>query len=209
LSELDLLLSVALGVGLAAAVGFRVFVPLLVLAVAAAFGSLELAEPLAWLATPQAIAVLAVAALVELLAYYIPGLDNLLDALAAPAAIVAGTLASAAVLTDLPPIVKWTTAIIAGGGTAGLLQSVTGAVRLHSTAMTGGLGNFVLSTGELVGSLGLALLALAAPLVALAIVVLFCWMALRIVRRLLRRTSPARTDRRSARRAPPPSELSR
>ena len=113
-----MLLSIALGVGLAAAVGLRVFLPLLVLSVAGYSGRIELAESFAWLATLPALVMLAVAALIEILAYYVPGLDNLLDALATPAAVLAGTVAAAAVMTELPPIVKWTTAVIAGGGSS-------------------------------------------------------------------------------------------
>ena len=125
MSDLDLALSIALGVGLAAATGFRVFLPMLVVSVAAYTGHLPLSENFAWLGTPGALLMLGVAALVEILAYYIPGVDNLLDVLATPAAVVAGTLVSAAVITDLPPMLKWTTAIIAGGGVAGLTQGVT------------------------------------------------------------------------------------
>jgi hypothetical protein len=132
---------------------------------------------------------LAAAALVEILAYYVPGVDNLLDALAAPAAVAAGTIAAASVMADLPPMVMWATAIVAGGGTAGILQGVTGTIRLHSTAMTGGIGNSAVATAELLGALGLSLLALAAPLVALALAAAFAWLALRFVRRLLRRAS--------------------
>jgi hypothetical protein len=129
---------------------------------------------------------LAVAALAEILAYYIPGVDNLLDALATPAAFIAGTIVAAAVMTDLPPIVKWTAAVIAGGGAAGLTQSVTTTVRAHSSALTIGLGNPVIATAELGGSLILSLLALAAPFAALAVVALFAWLAWRFLRRLSR-----------------------
>ena len=113
MSDLDLALSIALGVGLAAAAGFRVFLPMLAVSVAAYTGHLPLSENFAWLGTPGALIMLGVAALVEILAYYIPGVDNLLDVLATPAAVVAGTLVLAAVITDLPPMLKWTTAIMA------------------------------------------------------------------------------------------------
>ena len=123
MSEFDLAVSVALGIGLAAATGLRLFLPMLVLSAAAYTGHLPLSDNFAWLATPAALILLSVAAIVEILAYYIPGLDNLLDTLATPAAFVAGTIISAAVFTDLPPMVKWAAAIIAGGGIAGLTQT--------------------------------------------------------------------------------------
>jgi hypothetical protein len=189
MSEVDIVVSIALGVGLAAAVGFRVFLPLLVMSGAAYTGHLTLGDSFGWLATPTALATLSVASIAEILAYYIPGIDNLLDAIAAPAALVAGTIAAAAVMTDLPPLVKWTTALIAGGGAAGLTQSATSLVRAKSTVMTGGLGNAVISTGELGGALLVSLLALLAPLAALAIVVAFCWLAVRLARRLFRQAT--------------------
>ncbi|MGV1015049.1 MAG: DUF4126 domain-containing protein, partial [Methyloceanibacter sp.] len=125
MSELDLAISIALGIGLAAATGLRVFLPLLVVSGASYAGYLPVGENFAWLATPGALILLGVAAIVEILAYYIPGVDNLLDTLATPAAIVAGTVVSAAVITDLPPMIKWATAIIAGGGIAGATQGMT------------------------------------------------------------------------------------
>src|SRR5262249_48953343 len=124
---------------------------------------------------------LSVAALAEILAYYVPGVDNLLDSLATPAALVAGTVVSAAVMTDLPPMVKWTAAVIAGGGGAGLTQSVTAMLRAKSTILTGGLGNSVIATAELGGALLFSLLTLAAPLAALALVILFLWLAIRLL----------------------------
>jgi hypothetical protein len=193
MSDLDLALSIALGVGLAAATGFRVFLPMLVVSVAAYTGHLPLSENFAWLGMPSALMMLGVAALVEILAYYIPGVDYLLDALATPAAVVAGTLVSAAVITDLPPMLKWTTAIIAGGGVAGLTQGVTALLRAKSTVLTAGVGNPVIATAELGGSLLISLLALAAPLIALLVVIVFLWLAMRLIRRIARSTSPSST----------------
>jgi Domain of unknown function (DUF4126) len=189
-SDFDLALSIALGIGLAAATGFRMFLPMLVMSAAAYTGHLQLADSFVWLGTPSALTLLGVAALAEILAYYIPGVDNLLDALATPAAFVAGTVVAAAVVTDLPPLVKWSTAIIAGGGVAGLTQSTTALLRAKSTIFTGGLGNPVVATGELGGALILSLLALAAPFAALALVIVLLWLAFRMLRQIARREPP-------------------
>jgi len=172
-------LPILLGIGLAAATGFRVFLPMLTVSAAAYGGHLPLDASFAWLGTRSALIMLSIAALVEIVAYYIPVVDNLLDALATPAAFVAGTIVSAAVMTDLPPMVKWTAAVIAGGGIAGLTQGATAVVRAHSTALTGGLGNSVIATGELGGALVLSFLALLAPVAAVALVVLLLWLVLR------------------------------
>lgn len=184
----DLTLSIVLGVVLAAATGFRVFLPMLIVSGAAYTGHLSLDNSFAWLGTPSALTMLSVAALVEVLAYYVPGVDNLLDAVATPAAFVAGTIVSAAVMTDLPPMAKWMAAVIAGGGTASFTQGVTAILRAKSTVFTGGFGNPVIATGELGGSVLLSLLALAAPLAAFAVVILILWLALRLIRRQRRGT---------------------
>ncbi|MBV6423138.1 MAG: hypothetical protein NAOJABEB_00928 [Steroidobacteraceae bacterium] len=183
------LLSIALGIGLAAAAGLRIFLPFLIVSIAAATGHLALAPSFEWLAGTPALVMLTVATVLEVLAYYVPGVDNLLDAIATPAAVVAGAVVAAAVMADLPPIVKWTTAVIAGGGIAGLTQGVTALVRAKSTALTGGLGNSSIATGELGGSIVLAVLAIAAPVIAAALVVLVIWAGVRVARRL---TRPAR-----------------
>ena len=181
--SLDLVASIALGIGLAAAVGFRVFLPLLVASAAACTGHLELSQGFAWLGTTPALVMLGVATSLEILAYYVPGVDNLLDALATPAAVVAGIVISAAVMVDLPPLVKWSMAIIAGGGAAGLTQTLTALLRAKSTVLTGGFGNPVVATAELGGALIASVLALLVPLVAIALFMVFCWVAIRLIRR--------------------------
>ena len=182
----DFALSIALGIALAAATGFRVFLPMLIVSGAAYTGHLPLNDSFAWLGTPYALTMLSVAALAEILAYYVPVVDNLLDALVTPAALIAGTLVSAAVMTDVPPMVKWTAAVIAGGGVAGLTQGLTGILRAHSTVLTGGLGNSIIATAELGGAVLISFLALVAPAVAIALVMLFLLVAIRLVRRLFR-----------------------
>jgi len=154
-----------------------------------------LGDNFAWLGTAPSLAMLSVAAIVETLAYYIPGLDNLLDALATPAAFVAGTVLSAAVMTDIPPMVKWTAAVIAGGGIAGVTQGVTATLRANSTIWTGGLGNFIMATAELGGALLVAFLALAAPVAAVALVVLFLWLTISLLRWLLRGVRPSTREK--------------
>jgi hypothetical protein len=170
------LAGIALGIGLAAATGFRVFLPLLVAGLAARFGGLGLSEHFDWLASTPALAMLGSAALAEILAYYVPGVDHLLDVLASPATLVAGAVASAAVMTDLPPSVVWPVAIIGGSGIAGLTKGSAALLRAKSGVMTGGLGNPVVATVETVGATGLSLVAIALPFIALlVIVVLLAW----------------------------------
>jgi len=191
----DLALSIVLGIALAAATGFRVFLPMLIVSSAAYAGHLQLDSSFAWLGTPSALTMLSVAALAEVLAYYVPVIDNLLDTLATPAALIAGTIVSAAVITDVPPMVKWTAAVIAGGGIAGLTQGVTAILRAHSTVLTGGLGNSVIATAELGGAVLISFLALVAPAAAVALVILFLLVAIRLLRRLFRRAKSSDSRR--------------
>lgn len=168
----ETVVSIGVGLALAAAAGFRVFVPLLALSLAAQGGWVELSPSFAWLATTPAAVALATATALEIAAYYVPFFDNMLDTLAAPLAVLAGIVASASVLTELPPWVQYTVAILGAGSTAGVVHASTSLLRLKSSAATAGFGNPVLATLELIVSIVMALLALVAPLLALAAVVL-------------------------------------
>ncbi|HET9220320.1 MAG TPA: DUF4126 domain-containing protein [Terriglobia bacterium] len=163
----EAILSLGIGVGLAAATGMRVFVPLLVLGVSARMEWLPLSDGFHWLSSWPAIVAFAIAAIFEVGAYYIPLVDNFLDLLAGPLAVLAGVVATAAVITDLPPFIRWSVAIVAGGGTAGIVQTVMSVVRLKSTALTAGFGNFLVATVELIASLTAAILAILAPAIAI------------------------------------------
>jgi hypothetical protein len=166
----DFLLSLALGLGLATAVGFRVFLPLLVLGLGVRGGWVTPGSGFEWVGTDSALIMFAVAAVLEIAAYFVPLLDNALDAIAAPVAVMAGIGVTALALGDAPPMLKWTLAIIAGGGAAAATHGATAALRGLSTATTAGLGNHTIALGEIIAALGLALLSLVWPLVALAVV---------------------------------------
>jgi hypothetical protein len=182
---LESLLSIALGIGLAAAAGFRVFVPLLVAGIAARTGVLPLTDGFQWLASTAALLTLGTAAVFEVLAYYIPGVDHVLDVLAGPAAIGAGIVASASVMADIPQAVMWPVAIIAGGGVAGLTKGSTALLRAKSGVMTAGLANPIVATVETVGATGIAILAIAVPLLCFAAIVGLLYWATRKAGRLL------------------------
>ena len=182
---MESLLSLAVGIGLSAACGFRVFVPLLVAAAAARVGVLSLSPGFEWLASDPALVALGTATALEVLAYFVPWLDHLLDTLATPTAVVAGILVSAAVLTDLPPMLRWGLAVLAGGGAAGLVQGASVLLRLKSAALTGGLANPAVALAELAGSLLMALLAIALPALAVALVLALCILAYQVAGRIL------------------------
>jgi hypothetical protein len=185
---MESVLSVSLGLGIAAACGFRIFVPFLVMSLAARGGYLVLGESFEWIAGTPALITLIVATTVEIGAYYLPWLDNLLDVVATPAAVIAGIVASASVFTGMDPYFKWTLAAIAGGSVAGAVQIATVGVRQASLLGTGGLGNPLVSTAEAAGSVILAVLAILVPVLAVAMIVL---VLLTVRRRRARVRQPA------------------
>ena len=169
---METILGLCVGIGLSAASGFRVFVPLLVMSVAALMGWFEPLKGFEWLAMPAVCLALTVATISEIAAYYVPWVDNLLDTVATPAAMIAGTLTTMAVSSgEMSQFASWASAIIVGGGTAGVVQMSTVAARGVSTATTGGLGNFVVATGELLGSIVLSILAFVMPVVITVLVI--------------------------------------
>jgi len=176
-------LSVGVGLALAAAAGFRVFVPLLVLSLAARAGWVALAPGFDWIGSTPATIVFGTATVLEIVAYYVPFFDNLLDTIATPAAVVAGVVASASVLADLPPWLRYSIALIVAGSTAGLVQTSTALLRLQTSATTAGFGNFVVATFELVGSVVVAIAAVLFPLAALLFVVGLLAFAIRLLAR--------------------------
>ena len=163
---MDTLLSICLGIGLSAACGFRIFMPLLVMSIASLTGDLTLASGFEWIGTYPAVGTFAVASSLEIAAYYVPWVDNMLDTIAVPAATVAGTIVMASSVSEMSPFLQWALAVIVGGGTAGTIQGFTTLTRLASTATTGGLGNPLVSTIEAGGSVAMSVLAITFPVVA-------------------------------------------
>jgi hypothetical protein len=188
---LDTITSILLGIGLSAATGFRIFVPFLVASIASLTGYLSLSSSFEWIGTYPALVAFGVATVLEIAAYYIPWFDNLLDTIATPAAFIAGAILMVAVLSGLPPLVKWALAIIAGSSAAGIVQTGTTVTRAASTTTTGGLANPVVSTVEAGSSFGLSLLAVFIPVLAGSLaIILISWLATKILKKLKRKTHP-------------------
>ncbi len=173
---METLLGIAVGIGLSAACGFRVFVPLLVMNLASLSGQLHLSPGWSWIGSYYATVAFSTATVLEALGYYVPWLDHFLDLIATPAAMIAGTVATASTVADLSPFLRWTLALIAGGGIAGLVQGTTVILRAKSSALTAGIGNPLFATLELVGSIIAAVLAILVPFLCLALVGFLCFL---------------------------------
>ncbi len=189
---METLIAVSVGLGLAAAAGMRVFLPLFVLGLAGSSGVVPLAPGWEWVASSAALIGLGTAMALEIAAYYVPWVDQALDVVATPAAVIAGMIATASVLIDVPPLLKWAVVIVGGGGVAGLTQGMSVLTRLKSTTLTGGMANPVVSTGEWVGALVVAAMAVLLPFIGLALSALLLVYLVRRARRI-RRASPRPT----------------
>jgi hypothetical protein len=187
---METVLSVCVGIGLSAACGFRVFVPLLVMSIASLSGHLTLAHGFEWIGTYPALISFSIATCLEIAGYYVPWVDHLLDTIATPASIVAGTVVTASAVADMSPFLKWTLAVIAGGGAAGLVQSATVMTRAASSATTVGLANPLVATLELGGAAVTSVTAIVAPVLT---ILLLTTLAFFVVRTVLRRfrTAPS------------------
>jgi len=185
---MDTALSICVGIGLSAACGFRVFVPLLVLSIASLSGHVTLASQFHWIGTYPALTAFGVATALEIAGYYVPWVDHLLDTLATPASVVAGIIVTGSMLTKVDPFFQWSMAVIAGGGIAGVVQSGTVLARAASTATTGGFGNPLVATAELGLAIFTSVLAVLIPIAAAGLVVVICVVA---ARKLLKRSRPA------------------
>jgi len=176
---MDLILGLVIGICLSAACGFRVFLPLMGISIAALLGRLTLSHGFEWIGTWPALVALATATVVEIGAYYIPWVDHVMDALMTPAAIVAGTIATACMIGDVSPFVRWSLAVIAGGGVSAVVQGGTVALRAGSSGTTGGLANPLVSTIELIGAILVTIFAVLLPILCLVAVIWICYQMIR------------------------------
>lgn len=185
----EIITAIALGVGLAASCGFRVFVPMLVASVAAHLGIFPVQEGFQWLASWPAMICFGTATLFEIVAYYIPFVDNLLDNLTTPLAVGAGTLLLTSVLPIDNNMLKWLTGFIIGGGIAATVQGGTVLARLASTSLTAGIGNPIVATGEHAAAFATSLLSLVIPFVVVTVLlVLIIFIVFKFRKRLRNRS---------------------
>lgn len=180
---METFISICLGIGLAASVGFRVFLPLFTLSLASYFNVWDLNDSWQWLGSLTALITFGVATLVEIVAYYIPYIDNLLDSISVPLAALAGTAVMMSTLVDVSPIISWSLAIIAGGGTAAAISGSSSVARLASTSTTGGLGNPIVSTIETGTAMFMSIVSIFIPLLAIVFVIIILFVIYKIYKK--------------------------
>ena len=168
---LPYILSVFIGIGLSAAAGFRVFLPMFIVSLSTYFGWIPLNESFTWLSGLPALITTGVATVVEIAAYYIPYIDNILDTISIPLATVAGSVLFASQYVDVGTFSQWALALIAGGGTAATIATGFAGTRAASTTTTGGIGNNLVATTETAGASFMSIVALALPIIAFIIAI--------------------------------------
>lgn len=181
---MEVILSLLIGVSLSATSGFRVFVPLFFLSIASLAGWIELSPAFDWVGSYTALTALAIAMVLETGAYFFPFIDNLLGTISAPFSLIAGTLITASLMIDLPPMLTWTLAVVAGGGAALGGSTLSNVMHGGSTATTGGTANILLSLTETIFSVIISVLAVLVPVLAFLILVLFVFIMVKIFRRI-------------------------
>lgn len=181
--------SLLLGIALSAGSGFRIFVPLLVSNLAAKFGLVSVAENFQWMTSDSATVILSIATVVEIASYYLTFIDNLLDSVALPASVVAGTLLTTQFLQINDPTIQWGLGILAGGGMAGTIQAGTSLIRLGSTKFTGGLGNSFFSTFENILSVGISIISIWIPIfMGITALIFVFWIINKLLSRIKKTT---------------------
>jgi len=180
---MEIFLQILIGVGLAATCGFRVFVPLFVMSIAGVSGYMDFSAGFEWIASYPALIIFGVATVLEIVAYFVPYVDNILDMASLPIGIVAGIIVVASVVTDVDPVLRWTMAVIAGGGIAAGTGLISNAVHALSTATTGGTANPAVSTAESGATIIMTILSVVLPIVGIVVVALVIFFVVRYIRR--------------------------
>ena len=179
-----LLLGTASAFGLAAATGLNSTLPLLIVGLAARFGLLTLAAPYDAISSNVALIGLGVLAVGEIAADKIPVADSIVHIVQGPITLAAGAILFASqnsIVEDVSPGL----AVLVGLMTAGGVHGLRALARPVVTVATMGFGGPVVSTAEDVGSVGLTIMALTAPILAIVALVVLLAIGGRLVARRL------------------------
>lgn len=186
---MDIFIAILIGIGLSASAGFRVFTPLLITSLATKASWVTLATNFEWIGSTPAIIAFSIATVLEIGAYYIPFVDNIMKTIATPAAVIAGAILTASFIGELDPFLTWSISIIGGGGVASITQLTTLAVRSTSTFVTGGIGNILVSIVEGITAVVMSIVTILLPFVVFIFVGIILFVFFKGIRFLKRRKS--------------------
>lgn len=191
MSHTEVIIAIIAGIALSACCGFRIFIPLLIATFGVRFGFI----PSEWIneASVHLIrndvftAAITVATVIEIAAYKIPFIDNFLDTIAAPLAVIAATLLSSSFFTFAEDsYMRFILGAITGGLGAGIIQASTSAVRATSSQWTAGLGNPIFALIETITAFIGSLVAVLFPILGILLILLMCWGSLWLLKRFFR-----------------------
>ena len=192
---MEIIFSVLLGLGLATACGFKVFVPFLIVSIASLSGHLELAEGFGWVGSYPALIVFLVATILEILAYYIPVVDNFLDTISTPITIISGSIVMLSCVQGMSPLFTWTLSIIVGGTVAGGVKVANTTVRAASTTLTGGSGNFIVNTVGTITSVLMSILSIFLPILAVIFIIVIFVLFIIAIKKLVKLSKERKTKK--------------
>jgi len=159
------------------------FLPFLAISVASLTGHLELSSSFEWIGTYPALMVFTVAALLEILSYFFPYVDNLLSTISIPFTVIAGTIITASVIVDMGPLLTWSLAIIAGGGASLATKTTSTLLHTGSTVASGGTANPLVSAIETAYSLLMVVVSIIAPVLIIILLGFIVWISVWVFRR--------------------------
>jgi hypothetical protein len=189
-SRVSYLVAIAAGVVLAASAGLRAFVPLFAVGVASRTFGWDVATEMQWLASNTALTCFGIASALEIAADKIPVVDHALDAVHTIIGPIAGALAGLSVWLHFPPGIATVLALAVGAPIAGGVHFLAATTRVKSTVVSGGTLNPVASTVEDGLTVGAIVIAIVAPLLALALTIVLLVVIGRFIAKR-RRRSPA------------------
>lgn len=193
--SVDLLQSIALGISLAACAGLRAWLPFFAVGLSVRLGVLPLGDSFRFLGSNVALAVFAVATVIEVLADKIPVVDHALDALSTFLKPAAGMVLAASVMWTVDdPIVALALGVMVGAPASLVPHAAKATLRGVLSPITAGLAAPILSVLEDVIAFGLVALAILAPFVVAAGFVLFALVTGKFLRKkMTRNTTPTVT----------------
>ncbi|HLR42946.1 MAG TPA: DUF4126 domain-containing protein [Pseudogracilibacillus sp.] len=180
---MDTAMAILLGIGLSAAAGFRVFIPLLIVNILAKLSYVTLAENFDWLGSTSATIAVSLAVILELASSVIPVIDNIVKVLATPLAIGAGIILVASFMGGADPTFRWVISIVAGGGTATLTQIVSTTVRGTVNFVTAGAGGIVVTIFETLIAIIVTILSILMPILSLVFLGVIIYFVMKVMKK--------------------------
>jgi len=161
---LDLYLKILIGLGLSAASGFRLFVPFAILSIFSISGIYNTTSTPYIFSSDLFLVIFIILSVSEVVLFYNPWIDNMLDLISTPASIFSGIILTYFVLYDTEIYLRLLISVILGGLVSLNVQLLTVKARSSTSIFSKGNGNQIVSTIENISSIFISILVLKFPL---------------------------------------------